>query len=260
MTVSCRVLKLARQPSYRWRCAPVRDAHALRRGEVAIDTARNAVARRGEVAGCILHAHRAPSSAAGPWPASYSVMAWSDRWVPSAPRRRAPPWSRSGRCCRRTSSTSKLRLAIVVRIERKYHPQRAQDTLGGLTPIEFEAKASRAAYTGGLNRTCHQFVPHALPLSVLKREQDRIVAELNQATRRIDAHFGDYADARAHLDDALGLLANRADIYARCDDTNRHLCNQAFFTKVFIDEDNELRVGHNRPFEMLLDRRSTPTP
>ena len=48
-------------------------------------------------------------------------------------------------------------------------------------------------------------------------------------------------------------LANCADIYARCDDTNRRLCNQAFFTKVYIDEDNELRVEHNRPFEMLLD-------
>ena len=72
-------------------------------------------------------------------------------------------------------------------------------------------------------------------------------------TRRIDAHHGDYADARAHLDDALGLLANCADIYTRCDDTNRRLCNQAFFTKVYIDEDNELRVEHNRPFEMLLD-------
>ena len=56
-----------------------------------------------------------------------------------------------------------------------------------------------------------------------------------------------------HGSDALGLLANCADIYARCDDTNRRLCNQAFFTKVYIDEDNELRVEHNRPFEMLLD-------
>ena len=34
---------------------------------------------------------------------------------------------------------------------------------------------------------------------MLKREQDRIVAELDKVTRRIDAHFGDYADARAHL-------------------------------------------------------------
>ena len=43
------------------------------------------------------------------------------------------------------------------------------------------------------------------------------------------------------------------DIYTRCNDADRRLCNHAFFTKVFIDEDNELRVEHNRPFEMLLD-------
>ena len=40
----------------------------------------------------------------------------------------------------RWTSRQELRLAIVVWIERKYHRQRAQDTLGGLTPIEFEAK------------------------------------------------------------------------------------------------------------------------
>ena len=41
---------------------------------------------------------------------------------------------------RRIRRRQELRLAIVVWIERKYHRQRAQDTLGGLTPIEFEAK------------------------------------------------------------------------------------------------------------------------
>lgn len=41
--------------------------------------------------------------------------------------------------------------------------------------------------------------------------------------------------------------------YNRCDDANRHLCNQAFFTKVYIEEDDDLRVENNRPFEMLLD-------
>ncbi|BAU31675.1 IS3 family transposase [Microcella alkaliphila] len=40
----------------------------------------------------------------------------------------------------RWATRQELRLAIVVWIERKYHRQRAQDTLGGLTPIEFEAK------------------------------------------------------------------------------------------------------------------------
>ena len=93
----------------------------------------------------------------------------------------------------------------------------------------------------------------AIPLAVLKREQDRILGELDQVNRRLDAHHGEYTDARAHLDDALNLLRNCADIYARCDDANRRLCNQAFFTKVYIEEDDELRVENNRPFEMLLD-------
>ncbi len=81
----------------------------------------------------------------------------------------------------------------------------------------------------------------------------RILAELDSINRRIDAHHGEYADARAHLNDALNLLENCADIYNRCDDPNRRLCNQAFFTKVYIEEDDELRVENNRPFEMLLD-------
>ncbi len=93
----------------------------------------------------------------------------------------------------------------------------------------------------------------AIPLPVLRREQDRILGELDGVNRRIDAHQGDYADARAHLNDALNLLTDCADIYQRCDDTNRRLCNQAFFTKVYIDEDDQLRVENNRPFEMLLD-------
>ena len=84
----------------------------------------------------------------------------------------------------------------------------------------------------------------AIPLSLLKREQDRILAELDSINRRIDAHHGEYADARAHLDDALNLLENCADIYTRCDDANRRLCNQAFFTKVYIEEDSAAQFRH----------------
>ena len=93
----------------------------------------------------------------------------------------------------------------------------------------------------------------AIPLSLLKREQDRISADLDQITRRIDAHHGEYADAKAHLDDSLSLLESCADIYARCDDANRRLCNQAFFTKLYLDEDNDLHAEYARPYEMVLD-------
>jgi hypothetical protein len=52
---------------------------------------------------------------------------------------------------RRRRTRQALRLAIVVWIERKYHRQRPQDSLGGLTPIEYEATITpteaTAAYT-----------------------------------------------------------------------------------------------------------------
>jgi hypothetical protein len=65
----------------------------------------------------------------------------------------------------------------------------------------------------------------AIPPAVLKRGQDRILVELDQVNRRLDAHHGIYTDAREHLDDALNLLGNCADIYVRCADANRRLCD-----------------------------------
>ena len=52
------------------------------------------------------------------------------------------------------------------------------------------------------------------------------------------------------LDD---LLDNFAGLYARCDDLTRRLCNQALFTKVYVEDDLTLRPEHTRPFELLLD-------
>lgn len=43
----------------------------------------------------------------------------------------------------RWATRQDLRLAIAVWAERKYHRQRAQDTLGGLTPIKREAKLAK---------------------------------------------------------------------------------------------------------------------
>lgn len=177
----------------------------------------------------------------------------------------------SGRHSKRTNCT---RGAILIEdvehmIERYY--ERVQITpahreaLGGMLHHEFDRLMADETdelnqLTTNRDRLQHEqerllqaHYADAIPLALLKREQDRILGELDQVNRRIDAHHGEYADARAHLEDALNLLANCADIYARCDDTNRRLCNQAFFTKIYIEEDDELRVEYQRPYEMLLD-------
>lgn len=93
----------------------------------------------------------------------------------------------------------------------------------------------------------------AVPLDLLKKEQDRISAELEVIQNRLTAHHDEYAAARANLDDSLGLLAHVADIYRRCDDANRRLCNQAFFTAISIDEDGEPQVAYQHPYDALCD-------
>ena len=93
----------------------------------------------------------------------------------------------------------------------------------------------------------------AISLELLKEEQMRIEARLDDIKGRLSAHHDEYAAARENLDDCLALLANVALIYSRCDNQNRRLCNQAFFRKIFIDEDREVRVEYQPSYEALCD-------
>lgn len=141
-------------------CCASKDAHSNRivgysiddrmTSKLAIDALRNAVARRRDVAGCILHADRGSQfrSRAMARELRRHDMVGSMGRVGAAGDNAAMEsfWSLlqtnvlNQQCW---GSRQDLRLAIVVWIERKYHRQRAQDTLGGLTPIEFEAKLTR---------------------------------------------------------------------------------------------------------------------
>jgi hypothetical protein len=58
----------------------------------------------------------------------------------------------------------------------------------------------------------------AVTLPVLKTEQHRLANQIEAINARIDAHHGDYANAKAELDDTPDLLADAASIYARGDD------------------------------------------
>ena len=97
-----------------------------------------------------------------------------------------------------------------------------------------------------------------VPLELLKREQDRIIGSLETIGYRLAARHGHYSDARANLDDSLQLLARVGDIYAHADDANRRLCNQALFKAIYIDEDNDIRVGYRTPYDGPADTDLQP--
>ena len=93
----------------------------------------------------------------------------------------------------------------------------------------------------------------AVPIDLLKQEQDRIANQIGDIQHRLEAHHDEYASARANLDDSLGLLANIVSIYQRADDANKRLCNQAFFHRIFIEEEGDVRVEYETPFGALCD-------
>ncbi|MFV0426428.1 MAG: recombinase zinc beta ribbon domain-containing protein, partial [Beutenbergiaceae bacterium] len=177
----------------------------------------------------------------------------------------------AGRHQKRTDCTRQAMLIEDVERLIENHYERVQITpaqrqaLAGMLHHEFDQMlASEAAQLADLtvsrdrltneqDRLMQAHYADAIPLAVLRRQQARICAELDHVTARLDAQHGEYTDARAHLEDALNLLENCADIYRRCDDANRRLGNQAFFTKIYIDEDNTVRTENARPYEMLLD-------
>ena len=126
------------------------------KSRLAVAALNNAVARRGEVAGCVLHTDRGSQfrsrkfvralgrhdlvgsmgrvGAAGDNAAMESFFSLLQKNVLDR---------------RRWDTREQLRIAIVTWIERTYHRRRRQHTLGRLTPIEYEtimtAPASQAA-------------------------------------------------------------------------------------------------------------------
>lgn len=177
----------------------------------------------------------------------------------------------AGRHARRTDCTR--RAVLIEDVER-----RIEDNYGqiGLTPTQREALAGMlsrefdrllAGEADELNALTKQrdkleseqlklmqaHYADAIPLPVLKKEQARINGELDHRNVRLERHHGEYADAKAVLTRCLDLLDNFAGLYARCDDLTRRLCNQALFTKVFVEDDLSLRPEPTEPFEPLLD-------
>lgn len=117
------------------------------KSRLAVTALTNAVARRGEVVGCIVHTDR------GSQLRSRRIVralnrpgtGWPGPWVGSVPPVTMRRWRASSASCNATCWTgsggtpaNKLRIAIMTWIERTYHRRRRQNRLGRLTPIEYE--------------------------------------------------------------------------------------------------------------------------
>ena len=63
----------------------------------------------------------------------------------------------------------------------------------------------------------------------------------------------EYDQAKAHLDDCLALAGNCHKLYTSLDDSLRRTANQAFFDKLYVQDDNRVEGQIGEPFTIFFD-------
>jgi len=123
------------------------------KSRLATTALASAVARRGEVAGCVLHSDRGSQFRSRNSCAPCAATTWSAPWTASVqPGDNAAMESffsllqNNVLNRRRWDTREQPRIAIVTWIERTYHRRRRQLGLGRLTPIEYEAIMTTPAH------------------------------------------------------------------------------------------------------------------
>ncbi len=92
----------------------------------------------------------------------------------------------------------------------------------------------------------------AIPLDLLRTEQTRITAEVAAAEGRLTAVTADYQTAEINLQRAITLAGDCHAAYQQASDTVRRQFNQAFFKRIYIDENYNVTGELDEPFATLL--------
>jgi site-specific DNA recombinase len=94
----------------------------------------------------------------------------------------------------------------------------------------------------------------AIPLELMKSEQQRIQDDLETSDRRISLIGNNFDIVEAKLLKALVLAAQCENAYRESEPPIRRTFNQAFFTRIFIHDDYSVTAKLAEPFDQLLDK------
>ena len=112
--------------------------------------------------------------------------------------------------------------------------------------------ANRARLEAESDKLLGAHFADAIDLPTLKRHQDRIRTGLADIEQRLAQQDEQHTGGRAFLHDSLRLLTDAHRAYARSDDGSRRLANQAFYTRLEITEDEQLRPHLAEPFATIV--------
>ena len=121
-----------------------------------------------------------------------------------------------------------------------------------------EAEATRqrqrlAKLTEEREKLLHAYYAGAVPVDLLRAEQDRLAAEAAQAERHIEAAETSFADVEDTLGKALDLLANCQSAYLAAPGHLRRQWNQALFERLVVYDDKIGEAEVAEPFATLAD-------
>ena len=94
----------------------------------------------------------------------------------------------------------------------------------------------------------------AIPLDLLKVEQDRLTQEITHAESRLQEIAGDFRKAEANLEAALAWSGHCELAYHAATAKLRRRFNQAFFERLWLDDDNGIRGEFAAPFDLILGK------
>jgi site-specific DNA recombinase len=92
----------------------------------------------------------------------------------------------------------------------------------------------------------------AVPVHLLKSEQDRLEHEIGQTAQRLEALDANIDATRSNLAGALDFAANGYKAYTRSGPKHRRELNQFLFKRLIVENDNTITAELNELFAILL--------
>ncbi len=110
-----------------------------------------------------------------------------------------------------------------------------------------------ARLTGERERLLHAYYAGAVPIDLLRQEQDRLATEIAQAERHLETAEQSFGEVQAKLDKALDLPANCERAYREAPGHLRRQWNQALFERLLVHDDRIDQAEVAEPFATLAD-------
>ena len=98
----------------------------------------------------------------------------------------------------------------------------------------------------------------AIPLDLLKSEQQKIAKELASIEHEIKMHDTTFEQITENLKRALDIVENCGEAYKNASDTIKKLMNQAIFEKFYISNDADMEFKVDAEFKLPFDQILEP--